>query len=157
MSDTFLEGANEKIKAPKHKVGLREIAAAAQVSVSTVSRVLNGNNRVDPAIQKIVLDATAKLDVDLSRRNNRVNTLAFLLSNRIMLHPFHSRVLSGAEAYCAAHGWDMVFLSFNYSPTAPPAELHLPKVAQLRDGTRALALAGTNARNLLDRLDHGWV
>ena len=68
MSDTFLKGANEKIKASKHKVGLREIAAAAQVSVATVSRVLNGNNRVDPAIQKIVLDATAKLDVDLSRQ-----------------------------------------------------------------------------------------
>src|SRR5580704_3806949 len=102
----------------REKIGLREIASAAQVSVATVSRVLNGNNRVDPAIQKIVLDATAKLDVDLSRRN-RVNTLAFLLSNRVMLHPFHSRVLSGAEAYCAAHGWDMVFLSFNYSPTAP--------------------------------------
>jgi DNA-binding LacI/PurR family transcriptional regulator len=153
MSDTFLKGANEKIKASKHKVGLREIAAAAQVSVATVSRVLNGNSRVDPAIQKIVLDATAKLDVDLSRRN-RVNTLAFLLSNRVKLHPFHSRVLSGAEAYCAAHGWDMVFLSFNYSPTAPWDELHLPKVVQRRDVIRALILAGTNSSNLIDLLDH---
>src|ERR1700760_4814071 len=39
------------------KTGLREIAALAEVSITTVSRVLNGNNRVDPAIQQKVLDA----------------------------------------------------------------------------------------------------
>src|SRR6202789_727500 len=111
------------------KVGLREIAAAAKVSIATVSRVLDGNNRVDPAIQKAVFDAAAKFDLDLLQRN-KAKALAFLLSNRVMLHPFHSRVLSGAEAYCAAHGWDMVFLSFHYSPSAPSEELHLPKVVQ---------------------------
>ena len=49
------------------KVGLREVAAAAGVSLATVSRVLNGNSRVDPGIQKSVLDAAAKLDIDLSQ------------------------------------------------------------------------------------------
>ena len=94
------------------KIGLREIATIAKVSVASVSRVLNGNSRVDPAIRSSVLSAATKLGVDLSQRN-KSRTLAFLLSNRLMLHPFHSRVLSGAEAYCAAHGWDMIFLSFN--------------------------------------------
>ena len=41
----------------KNKIGLREIAAEANVSVATVSRVLNGNNRVDPSIREVVLDA----------------------------------------------------------------------------------------------------
>jgi DNA-binding LacI/PurR family transcriptional regulator len=135
------------------KIGLREIAAAAKVSVATVSRVLNGNSRVDPAIQKVVLDTAAKLDVDLSQRN-KAKALAFLLSNRAMLHPFHSRVLSGAEAYCAAHGWDLVFLSFNYDPNAPWDQLHLPKVMQRRDVIRAAIVAGTNSTNLIDLLDH---
>ena len=44
-----------------------------------------------------------------------------------MLHAFHSRILLGAEAYCAANGWDMVFLSFNYSANVPWKELHLPR------------------------------
>jgi DNA-binding LacI/PurR family transcriptional regulator len=134
------------------KTGLREIAAASKVSIATVSRVLNGSNRVDPAIQKAVLQAAAKLNVDLSQRN-KTKALAFLLSNRAMLHAFHSRVLHGAETCCAAHGWDMLFLSFNYSPTAHWNELHLPKVIQRRDIVRAVILAGTNSMNMIELLD----
>ncbi|MGB7548473.1 MAG: LacI family DNA-binding transcriptional regulator [Terracidiphilus sp.] len=137
---------------PAAKVGLREIAQAAQVSIATVSRVLNGNNRVDPAIQKTVINAATKLNVDLSQRN-KAKALAFVLSNRAMLHAFHSRVLQGAETYCTAHGWDIVFLSFNYSPNAQWNELHLPKVVQRRDVVRAVILAGTNSGNLLELLN----
>ncbi len=143
----------ESTDARKNKIGLREIATEANVSVATVSRVLNGNNRVDPAIREVVLDAAAKLNVDLSQRN-KTKALAFLLSNRAMLHAFHSRILLGAEAYCAANGWDMVFLSFNYSANIPWKELHLPKVVQRHDVVRAVVLAGTNSANLLELLDH---
>lgn len=142
-----------KHNSPAAKVGLREVAAAAKVSVATVSRVLNGNSRVDPNIQKIVAGAAADLNFDLSQRN-KTKALAFVLSNRAMLHSFHSRVLHGAEAYCAAHGWDIVFLSFNYSPNAQWNELHLPKVVQRRDVVRALILAGTNSANLAELLNH---
>jgi DNA-binding LacI/PurR family transcriptional regulator len=131
------------------KVGLREIAAAARVSIATVSRVLNGNHRVDPAIQKKVLEAATKLNVDPSPRN-KTKALAFVLSNRAMLHAFHSRVLHGAETYCTAHGWDIVFLSLNYSQHAQWNELHLPKAVQRRDVVRAVILAGTNSSNLLE-------
>ena len=142
----------KRVKPQQAKIGLREIAAEAHVSVPTVSRVLNGNSRVDPAIQAVVLQAAAKLDVDLSQRN-KAKSLAFILSNRLMLHPFHSRVLSGAEAQCAAHGWDMVFLSFNYPLNLPWDELHLPKVVQRRDVIRAVIVAGTNSSNLTNLLD----
>lgn len=144
---------SKKAGPPGAKVGLREIAQAAQVSIATVSRVLNGNNRVDPAIQQIVMHAAAKLNVDLSNRN-KTKALAFVLSNRAMLHAFHSRVLQGAEEYCTAHGWDIVFLSFNYSPNASWNELHLPKVVQRRDVVRALILAGTNSTNLIELLNN---
>jgi DNA-binding LacI/PurR family transcriptional regulator len=140
----------------KARVGLREIAALAQVSVSTVSRVLNGNTRVDPAIRKTVLQAATRLDADLSRHNDG-KALAFLLSNRARLHVFHSRVLSGAEACCAAHGWDMVLLSFNYSANATWEELRLPRVLQSRDVIGGLILAGTNSTNLLELLDRNAI
>lgn len=135
------------------KVRLKEIAELAQVSIPTVSRVLNGNNRVDPVIQKAVFDAARKLEIDLSQRN-KTKALAFLLCNRNMLHAFHSRILLGAEEACAAHGWDMVFLSFNYSSQIPWKELHLPKIVQRHDVVRAVILAGTNSMNLIELLEH---
>src|ERR1700744_5713498 len=119
----------KKTSGKKKKLGLREIAAAANVSIATVSRVLNSNGRVDPAIQKLVHDAVAKLDIDPSQRN-KSKALAFLLCNRTMLHPFHARILSGAEAYCTAHGWDLIFLSFHYQPQVPWKDLRLPTVVQ---------------------------
>jgi DNA-binding LacI/PurR family transcriptional regulator len=137
----------------KAKVGLREIAAAAGVSMATVSRVLNGSNQVDPAIQKAVMTAAADLKVDLTQRN-KTKAIAFLLSNRAMLHAFHSRILHGAEACCAAHGWDMVFLSFNYLVNAPWNELHLPKIVQRRDMVRAVILAGMNSSEFTELLEH---
>jgi LacI family transcriptional regulator len=134
---------------PPSKPGLREIAAAARVSIATASRVLNGNSRVDPALQAKVMEAVARLEIDTSQRN-KTRALAFLLSNRAMLHPFHSRILVGAEAYCAAQGWDLVFLSHHYPPHVPWRELHLPKVVQRHDVVRGLILAGTTSANLLE-------
>jgi DNA-binding LacI/PurR family transcriptional regulator len=143
----------KKERSKKSKLGLREIATAANVSVSTVSRVLNGSNRVELHLQRKVLDTAAKLGVDLSQRD-KAKALAFLLGNRTVMHSFHSRILLGAEAYCAARGWDMVFLSFNYSPRVPWKELHLPKAVQHRDVVRAVILAGTTHSNLLELLSN---
>lgn len=136
---------------PKGKVGLREIAKAAHVSVATASRVLNGRGRVDLEIQKVVLAEAKKLGIDPSQRY-KSRTLAFLQSNRAMLHAFHSRILSGAQAQCAARGWELVFLSYQYSPHMPWNELQLPQVIARRDLIRGVILAGTNSANLLELL-----
>ena len=63
-------GSKRMKKAPskKDKVGLREIASAANVSVATASRVLSGNTRVDRDIQKIVLEQAKKLGIDPAQR-----------------------------------------------------------------------------------------
>jgi DNA-binding LacI/PurR family transcriptional regulator len=135
----------------KSKLGLREIASAAQVSIATVSRVLNGSNRVDPAIRKSVLAAAADLDIDFSQRN-KTKALAFLLSNRAMQHVFHSSILLGAEAYCAARNWELIFQSSTYPSHIPGKELHLPNVVQRHDIVRGVILAGTNSPNLLELL-----
>jgi DNA-binding LacI/PurR family transcriptional regulator len=156
QKDGGSESASKRMKnvSPKKgKVGLREIASAAHVSVATASRVLSGNSRVAPSIQKVVWEEAKKLGIDPSQRN-KTKSLAFLLSNRAMLHAFHSRILSGAEAHCVAHGWEMVFLSFNYSPHVPWSELRLPKVVQRHDVIRAVILAGTNSTNLIELLVH---
>jgi DNA-binding LacI/PurR family transcriptional regulator len=135
----------------KRKVGLREIASAANVSIATASRVLSGNSRVAPHIQRVVFEEAKKLGIDPTQQN-KTKSLAFLLSNRALLNVFHSRILIGAEQCASAHGWEMVFLSFNYSLLAPSTELHLPKVVQRHDVTRAVVLAGTNSANLIELL-----
>ena len=140
----------------RNRIGLRDLAAIAGVSLATVSRVMNGNNRVDPEIQRKVFDAAAKLEVDFSQRN-KAKALAFLFCNRTMLHAFHSRILIGAEEYCGEHGWDLIFLSFNYSPHVSWKELHVPNVMQRRDVVRAVILAGTNSANLIELLEHKGV
>jgi DNA-binding LacI/PurR family transcriptional regulator len=135
------------------KLGLRQIAEAAKVSLSTVSRVANGSTSVDREIQKRVRESAANLGIDLSRRN-KTRTLVFMLSNRDVLHPFHSQILVGAAACCAAQGWDMLFLLYRYSENVPWKELHLPQVVQRHDMVRSVILAGTNTPNLLDLLSH---
>jgi DNA-binding LacI/PurR family transcriptional regulator len=135
----------------KSKLGLREIASAANVSIATVSRVLNGSNHVDRAIQKIVLAAAADLDIDFSQRN-KTKALVFVLSNRAMQHAYHSRILLGAEAYCASRNWELLFQSLNYPAHVPPKELPLPKVVQRHDVARGVILAGTNSANILELL-----
>jgi DNA-binding LacI/PurR family transcriptional regulator len=135
------------------KPGLSEIASVARVSVATVSRVLNGNTHVDPELQKSVLKAAKRLGVDLAQRD-KVKALAFLLSNRTVMHSFHSRILLGAEVHCAQRGWDMVFLSFGYSRHVPWRELHLPRAVQHRVVARAVILAGTTSANLLELLNN---
>ncbi len=140
----------------KSKLGLKEIASAANVSIATVSRVLNGNSRVDPAMRKTVLAAAADLDIDFSQRN-KTKALAFLLSNRARQHAFHSSVLLGAEAYCASHGWELIVQSSNYQPQIAGSEIHPPNVIQRRDIIRGVILAGTNSPNLLELLNEKGV
>jgi DNA-binding LacI/PurR family transcriptional regulator len=135
----------------KGKVGLREIASAANVSISTVSRVLNGSNQVDSTIKRAVLAAAAELDIDFSQRN-KTKALAFLLSNRAMQHVFHSRILLGAESHCAADTWELVFQSLDYPAHLSSKELPIPKVVQRHDLVRGVILAGTNSANLLELL-----
>ena len=152
MSDMKPDSRHARKKnAPKARVGLQQIAEAANVSMATVSRVLRGNNQVDPAIQKAVRAEAQKLGIDPSQRNKN-RTLAFCLSNRTMLHTFHSRILSGAEAYAAANGWEMLYLSFKYSLQISSTDLNAPKVLLRHDMVRAAILAGSNSTSLVKLL-----
>lgn len=142
----------EKRTSRKGSLGLREIAADANVSIASVSRVLSGSSRVDSDISKRVLDAAARLNINPLERS-KASAVLFLLSNRAVLPPFHARILMGADAYCATHGWDLFFLSFHYAPNISARELHLPKVLQRRDLVRGVILAGNTSPNLIELLE----
>ena len=132
-----------------NKVRARDIARIAGVSPSTVSRVLNGSTLVSPEIQARVREAAMESGFKLEP-SDRTKPIAFLLCNRSLLHPFHSRVLIGAEAFCSENNYSMLFLPFHYRPDVPWQELRLPKILQRRDQISGFVVAGTNSQNLFD-------
>ena len=138
-------------KTSRSKVRIQDVARAAGLSNATVSRVLNGSERVRPGLHERVIKTAIKLGFDLNRRNDS-RIVAFLLSNRAVLHPFHSAVLVGAEAHCAANDFGVLFLPMQYSPKLPWKELHIPRLLQNRRVVRGVIAAGTNSQNLLDAL-----
>ena len=119
----------------KRKVGLREIASAANVSVPRPRRS-DGNGGLLPIFKGLFLRKRRRFEID-PHSAERDKSLAFLLSNRAMLNVFHSRILVGAEQWPRARVGDGVSL-FQLSLLAPSTELHLPKVVQRHDVTRAV-------------------
>lgn len=133
------------------RVKLIDVARAANVSAATVSRLVSGQAGVDPSTRDRVLKAAVRLGFDLERgRKSRI--IAFLLSNRGVLHPFHSSVLMGVEAYCAEHDYALLFLPFQYPVGADVAELKLPEVLHRRRVVSGVIVAGTNSQALLSVL-----
>lgn len=133
---------------------LHDLARAANVSPATVSRVVARNPSVDPAIRRQVERAAKKLGIDLEeKRKGKSQVLAFLLANRDVLHSFQARVLLGAETYCTQQNWELLFMSFRYSPETPPDALHLPQLLSNRTTARAVILGGSNYPNLFQALE----
>lgn len=135
----------------KRKITLEVVAREARVSLATVSRVASGSQSVSRSLRERVTRAAAKLNFDLDHRRS-ARVIAFILANRGVLHPFHSAVLVGAEAYCAAHDYGLLFLPIQYSAHVPWQKLNLPTVLQQHDLVRAAIVAGTHSQNLLDFL-----
>jgi len=138
-------------KTSKPKIRIQDVARAAGLSSATVSRVLNGSERVRPQLHERVIKTALKLGFNVERRNDS-RIVAFLLSNRSVLLPFHSAVLVGAEVHCAANDFGVLFLPLQYSPKLPWREIHVPRLLQNRRVVRGVICAGTNSQNLLDAL-----
>lgn len=132
----------------KKKVKLSDIARAARVSTATVSRFVGARGGITPDTRDRIIAAAERLGFDLERgRKSRI--IVFLLSNRSVLHPFHSAVLMGAQAYCGEHDYAMLFLPFHYSTTAGTDDVTLPDILLQRKIVAGVIVAGTNSRTLL--------
>src|SRR5215475_15782463 len=127
---------------------LQDVARLAKVSPATVSRVANGNPQVDPAIQRQVVAAAKKLGIDLTA-NRKNRTIAFVLGNRDIVNEFQSKILLGAESYCAQHDWDLQFISFRGDLNAPPGSLLLPHALTRPNRPGGVILSGTHSVNIL--------
>ena len=88
-------------------VSVRDVAAAASVSVGTVSNVLNRPDRVSPETVARVLEAIERLgfvrnDAARQLRAGRSRTIGLVVLD--VRNPFFTEVARGAEERAAAHG-----------------------------------------------------
>jgi DNA-binding LacI/PurR family transcriptional regulator len=139
------------MKKRSKRVKLSDVARAAHVSTATVSRFVSARGGINPETRNRIIEAAIRLGFDLERgRKSRI--IVFLLSNRSVLHPFHSSVLMGSQAYCAEHDYAMLFLPFHYSTSAPASEVSLPEILYRPKIVSGVIVAGANSQNLLQLL-----
>jgi len=110
------------------KPDLHDVARAADVSIATVSRVLNGATVVRPDTRDRVLQAIAQLRYtpDLQARALRggnSRTLGMIVSN--LKNPFFLDVYESLEAEAHRHGYEVLVASTGYDPNRLAASIRL--------------------------------
>jgi DNA-binding LacI/PurR family transcriptional regulator len=135
-------------------VTIKDVARMAQVGISTVSRVFSQHPDVSAETKDRVLKVAKQLRYRPHRTarqlvTNRTETICFVLSNRDIASPFHSKILLGAEQYARSLAHSVIFLRFNHSPGVPQEELVLPPIIWERGTVDGLILAGTNYPNFV--------
>jgi LacI family transcriptional regulator len=90
---------------------MKQIAAMANVSLGTVSHVLNGTAKVREPLRKRVLDAVAEAGYQPSQlarglRRDKTNILAMVIPD--IVNPFFPGVVRGAEDVAFANGYRLV-------------------------------------------------
>lgn len=136
---------------------IKDVAARAQVSVATVSRVLNQSGYADPETRTRVLAAASELgykpNIHWSRLKSKSSqTVLFLLSNHTQFNTFHTRVLEACEKTLRGRGYDLVFARHEYEANLRPADVPLPSMLEHEGAVDGVLLSGVHHPNLLSLL-----
>jgi LacI family transcriptional regulator, galactose operon repressor len=132
---------------------IKEVAARARVSVTTVSRVLNDHPFVSDATRERVTEAMGALDYrpDMAARSMRTGTtraVGFVVSD--ITNPVFAAIAKGADAVLHPHGYSLVLANSGGDP-----EHETELIAALRqrrvDGLIA-AVADERSPGLAERL-----
>lgn len=111
------------VRRTRRAVRQREIAVQAGVSVSTVSRVLNGVDGISPKLQEKVLAAAAELGhAGLGHAHRAAIHQAGLFVSQAVAYDeegFHSDILAGVEAECRRRDVQLSYAVVEDRPDAP--------------------------------------
>ena len=114
------------------RVTINEVAERARVSISTVSRVMNGLDRVHPATRQRVLEAIQSLNYQPSAlakglATQQTRSLGFVIPT--ISDPFYLEIVRGVEEAAAAARHNLLVASQAVAPGVPP---YTPLVNQRR-------------------------
>ena len=142
----------------RHPITIHDVAADSNVSIATVSRVLNEPWRVLPETKDRITASISKLGYVPNIRarllaRGQSGIICFLLSNRPFAHSVHAQVLQGAAARADIIGLQVIYAACNYRPDTPPDEIALPSVLATNGLIDGVVVAGTNYPNILTALD----
>lgn len=140
---------------------MKDIASRANVSVGTVSRVLNRHEDVDNDLRQRVESVARKMGYRLSARTRSVvqtkaGIIGLILFNDFGLSSAQSLLLLGVEEYCSSAGYYLLFVRHRYAPSAPVSSLEIPPVMQTPGLADCVIMAGTIHENTLATFErHG--
>ncbi len=98
----------------KTEVTIKDVATKANVSISTVSRVLNGLDRVSPKTKEKVEAAAQELqfvpnNIAISMVTKRTNMIAVVVPE--IINTFYISVIQGIENIAKQHGYHILMFS----------------------------------------------
>lgn len=133
---------------------MRDIAKRANVSIGTVSRVLNRHEDVDNALRERVEGVARKLGYRLSDRTRGVvhaksRIIGLILVNDFGLSSAQSLLLLGVEEYCSQAGYYLLFARHQYPAGASYGALEPPGIVQTPGLADCVIVAGSLDRNAL--------
>jgi LacI family transcriptional regulator len=136
---------------------MSDVALAASVSLKTVSRVVNGEDGVQPATAERVREAIARLgyrrnDVARALRRGQITrTLGLVIEDAS--NPFYSAIIRGVEEETRPHGFLVIVSSSDEDPERERLLLQL--LCERRVDGLLVVPAGTDHRYLLPEIALG--
>jgi LacI family transcriptional regulator, galactose operon repressor len=103
------------------RMDIRTIARAANVSIATVSRSMNGVATVNPRMAKRVWEVIDKFDYFPNTQarslvSGRSRIFGLIVSE--ITNPFFPELIQGFEDIAVEHGYEILVSSTNYDPSA---------------------------------------
>lgn len=137
---------------------MKDIAAHANVSIGTVSRVLNRHTDVDKELRTRVEAAVRKLGYRLNSRtrsvvHTRSRIVGLIQCNDFGLSSAQSLLLLGVEEYCASAGYCLLFARHRFPAELSPDALQMPSVVETPGLADCLIVAGSLSANILAALN----
>ncbi|MBV8898095.1 MAG: LacI family DNA-binding transcriptional regulator [Acidobacteriaceae bacterium] len=133
---------------------MKDIAARANVSIGTVSRVLNRHQDVDSELRQRVEAVVSKLGYRLKARtrsvvHTRARIIGLILCNEFVLSAAHSLLMLGVEEYCAEAGYYLLFARHEFLPDQPVQNVSIPAVTETPGLADCVIMVGTVSSNVL--------
>ena len=158
------ETTKQKKRELKRKVTLRDVATVAQVSMSSVSRVIHDYPGVHRDLRSRVEQAMREINYFPLSNKKRLGkperqVFCFFLTNRGLNVAPHSKIMQAIERETSRRGDLLVYKSLRFNAETPPEDLNIAQMLELSDHLSygapigGVILTGLSYPNLIQALE----